>query len=64
MFVVVISLVAGVVLLLVGLGKIAHVGDVTATISIGISFGLFLFAISRFVFGRRRPPAPEEKVGG
>jgi hypothetical protein len=58
MLVVLVSLAAGVVLLLVGLGKIAHVGQMVSTVSIGISLGLLLFAITYFVFGRKRRSAP------
>ena len=69
MLVVLVSLAAGVVLLLVGLGKIAHVGEMVSTVSIGISFGLLLFSLTYFAFGRRRRSVsgrqtPERTVSG
>jgi hypothetical protein len=69
MLVVLVSLAAGVVLLLVGLGKIAHVGQMVSTVSIGISLGLLLFAITYYAFGRKRRsvserPAPERTISG
>jgi hypothetical protein len=69
MLVVLISLAAGVVLLLVGLGKIAQAGQMASTVSIGISFGLLLFALTYWAFGRKRRSVPgrsvpEEKAGG
>jgi O-antigen/teichoic acid export membrane protein len=70
MLVVLVSLAAGVVLLLVGLGNIAHVGEIVSTVSIGISLGLLLFSFTYFAFGRkrrsvsRRPRTPEGAVSG
>jgi hypothetical protein len=70
MLVVLISLAAGVVLLLLGLGKIAHVGQMASTVVVGISFGLLLFSLTHWAFGRRRKPTvpgttvPGGKVDG
>jgi uncharacterized membrane protein len=72
MLVTVISLAAGVVLLLLGLGKIVHVEQTVSTVSIGVSFGLLLFTLSNWAFGRRRRRkrtavernVPVEKTGG
>jgi hypothetical protein len=63
-----ISLAVGIALLLMGLGKIGHIGDIASTVSIGVSLGLLLFALSHGAFGRRRRSSPrrsvpEEKVG-
>ena len=64
MVVVLISLAAGVALLLLGVGKIGHVGYVVSTVSIGVSLGLLLFAISYGAFGRRRRSATGKSVPG
>ena len=64
MFLVLSSLVAGIALLLLGVGKIGHVGDMVSTVSIGVSLGLLLFAISYGAFGRRRRSAAGKSVPG